>query len=803
MTDSSTTTLGAVHAYTHDERSLILDCGGPRVAITVLTPRIVRVRLATDGAFASRRSWAVARADDEFAATSFDVQESDQMLVVRTEALAVQIERDPCRISFVDRQGRTFCADAEGMLWGNIPAIDAAATALGPESVACFKRIETGEHFFGFGERTGMLSKLGRRMINWTVDPPLGHGPGTDPLYMAIPVCMALRPGLAYGVFLNNTWRTAFDIGSDRYGIWTMEAADGELDYYVMFGPTPAEVLASLGLLLGTMPLPPRWALGYHQSRWSYETEAVVRELAAEFRNRDIPCDVIHLDIGYMDGYRVFTWDPQRFPDPQALLADLRQAHFRTVAIIDPGVKIDPDYQVYQQGLERDMFVRRANGEVFSGYVWPDAVAFSDYMRPEVRQWWGDLQRVLVDQGIDGIWNDMNEPTSFVRPFSEGLSAAGTIDLDAVQGLDDERASHAEVHNLYGSMMSRATYEGLQRHRGDERPFVLTRSAFAGIQRWSAGWMGDNRSWWEHLEMALPQLLNMGLSGVPFVGVDIGGFFGNATGELFARWMQFGILMPFCRGHSAIRTERHEPWVFGPRVETICRAYLKLRYRLLPYLYTLFWEAAQHGTPILRPLLYHFPDDPVTYQIHDQVLLGSALLAAPIYHPGREHRAVYLPAGEWYDWWTDEVIAGPAHLLAYAPLERMPLYARAGAIIPSGPAMNYTGECPLDPLTLDLYPGAGAFTLYEDDGLSFAYEQGQCCTTGYSLQRTADQLVFEIGARAGAYVPPQRRLVIRVHAVGAQAAEGHPEAHYDVERRLLELALEDGGSARRLCFKLE
>jgi alpha-glucosidase len=296
--------------------------------------------------------------------------------------------------------------------------------------------------------------------------------------------------------------------------------------------------------------------------------------------------------------------------------------------------------------------------------------------------------------------------------------------------------------------------------------------------------------------------MNMGLSGVPFVGTDIGGFFGNASGELFARWMQFGVLSPFCRGHSIIGSERHEPWVFGPRVEAICREFLQLRYRLLPYLYTLFWQASQRGTPVLRPLLYHFPDDPATYQLHDQVLLGPQLLAAPIYHPGREHRHVYLPTDVWYDWWTNELIAGPTHLLAYAPLERMPLYVRAGAILPSGPDLHYTDERPLDSLTLDLYPGNGAFTLYEDDGYSFEYEHGQFSTTSYTLRRREDRLVFEIGVRQGGYVPPARRLLIRVRAVDEQAAEGHPSASYDRARRLLTLQVDDDGSARTLSFKL-
>jgi alpha-glucosidase len=784
--------VAAIQSFTKDGRSLFLDCGGPRVAITILTPRLVRVRLAPKGSFAPRRSWAVAHADEEFAESPFEIIETADALTLDTGALKVQIERARCMVSFADPRGQPFCADDAGMRWGGAEA--------GARGVACAKRVEAGEHFYGFGERTGQLDKLGREMINWTTDPPWGHGPGTGPLYIALPVFMVLRPGLAYGVFFNNTWRSRFDIGLTRPGTWLMEAAGGELDYYMLYGPTPDNVTAQIGALLGTMPLPPRWALGYHQSRWSYMSQAMVRELASEFRSRDIPCDAIHFDIDHMDGYRVFTWDSQRFPDPRAMLADLKRDGFRAVTIVDPGVKIDSGYAVYQDGLERGMFIHRADGELFHGYVWPDDSVFADFMRPDARAWWGERQKALVDVGVAGIWNDMNEPAVFELPFSEGAGDVGTIDLDAPQGPEGERATHAEVHNLYGYGMAQASYAGLRRALGGERPFVLTRSGYAGIQRWSACWMGDNSSWWEHLELTMPQLMNMGLSGAPFVGTDIGGFFGNASGELFARWIQLGALTPFCRGHSSAGTERHEPWVFGPRVEAICREYLKLRYRLLPYIYSLFWEAARRGAPVLRPLLYHFSDDPGTYQIHDQIMLGPFMMAAPVYHPGRTYRSAYLPKGIWYDWWTGERLNaedGARPILADAPLERLPLYARAGAIIPNGPDMRYTDERPLDPLTLDLYPGDGAFTLYEDDGHSFAYERGEFCTTHYALRQAGDTLTFEIGTRERSYTPPERKVVVRINGLEAWQVEG---VALDPATRVAAI-MGDDGRAKRLVLQ--
>jgi alpha-glucosidase len=561
-----------------------------------------------------------------------------------------------------------------------------------------------------------------------------------------------------------------------------METHGPELDYYLIYGRDPAAILRSYSELTGRMPLPPRWALGYHQCRWSYTSEAEVRDLARQFRARRIPCDVIHLDIDYMRGFRVFTWSPQRFANPARMISDLRRDGFKTVTIIDPGVKYEPeaDYEVFEQGVANDYFVRSAGGQLVHGYVWPDKAVFPDFIRPDVRAWWGEQHRGLVESGVAGIWNDMNEPALMDRPFGDdGQQIA--LPLDAPQGPPDERTTHAETHNLYGLTMARACREALDTLRPDQRSFVLTRSGFAGIQRWSAVWMGDNQSLWEHLEQSMPMLCNMGLSGVPFVGSDIGGFGGNATGELFARWMQLGMLYPFMRAHSALGTERHEPWAFGERVERICREYIELRYRLLPYLYTLFWEAASAGAPILRPLLYDFPTDPQTVALHDQLMLGPALMAAPIYRPGATHRAVYLPAGGWYDWWSGARYDGPTHMLAHAPLERMPLYVRAGAIVPLGPVLQYADERPLDELTLRIWPGDGAWTLYEDDGQSFAHQQGAFATTTIRVRSADAQTIVALAAREGPYSPPPRTITVEVVGAGEQR-------------------FEDDGSARSLTF---
>jgi len=644
-------------------------------------------------------------------------------------------------------------------------------------TVAGWKRIEPDEHFYGFGERTGFLDKLAERQTNWTYD-ALDYGSLTDNMYQTIPFLMALRPGLSYGIFFNTTFWSQFDLGAEQPEVWRMETHGGELDYYIIYGPEPAQVLHTYTELTGRMPLPPRWALGYHQCRWSYESETEVRELAQEFRKRQIPCDVIHLDIDYMRGYRVFTWSPERFSDPAKLVSDLAQAGFKTVTIIDPGVKYEPEahYPVFDQGVEQDYFVRKADGQLFHGYVWPDKAVFPDFLRPEVRQWWGNLHQSLTRVGVAGIWNDMNEPSISDRPFGDDGNKIA-FPLDTPQGPVDEPATHAETHNLYGLTMARACCEGLERLRSPQRSFVLTRSGFAGIQRWSSVWMGDNQSLWEHLELSLPMLCNMGLSGVAFVGCDVGGFAGNATAELFARWMQVGILYPLMRGHSAMSTARHEPWMFGDRVERICREYLELRYRLLPYLYTLFWEAATTGAPILRPLLYHFPNDSRTYTLYDQVLLGPSLMAAPIYRPGVEYRVVYLPQGTWYAWWSGNIAEGPTHILAHAPLEQMPLYVRAGTIIPLAPLRQYADQHPLGALQLRVWPGTGEWTLYEDDGDSFEYRSGGFATLTCRVYPEAGQTVIEIDPRQGNWLPSQREIVVELVGVGEQHCPDDGTAH--------------------------
>jgi len=520
---------------------------------------------------------------------------------------------------------------------------------------------------YALGQRTCGLRRDPGTHANWTVDPPWGHHRGMASLYQAHPYFLQHRPGRAIGVFLNSTYYSQFKLEADHVEIETL---GGSYDLYITVARTPAESVELLTRLTGRPAMPPDWALGYHQSRWGYTSQDEILQLADEFQQRRIPLDVIHLDIDYMDNYRSFTFHPERFPDPKALAAELQQRNIRLVTIIDPGIRFDLDgaYSVARDGCQRGHFLKNPDGSPFSGYCWPDAALFTDYTSAEARQWWGEQQQFLFENGISGIWIDMNEPAIFSAPFSSGFSQQHPMPL-ALQ--HSEGATHAEVHNLYGHLMAKATSEG-------GAAWVLTRSAFVGTQRYAASWMGDNTSWWEHLQLSLPQLMSMGLSGAPFVGVDIGGFFGDCEGELLARWMEVGVFYPFMRNHSAMGTRPQEPWQFGPEIEAHVRKQIRLRHRLLPYLKHLAEEAHRHGAPILRPLFYDFPDDLESALHDDQAMFGPALMIAPIMRKGHRRRMVYFPPGAWTEVWTARAFDGPSHQVVDGPLGSMPIFARAG-----------------------------------------------------------------------------------------------------------------------------
>jgi alpha-glucosidase len=678
---------------------------------------------------------------------------------IETAAGAAHVALQPLRVHFTHAGGHVIAADDPGM---------------GPGCVV--KRRQPGERYFGCGERTSGLEKTGSFQIFWNVDPPAGHTAALNNLYTSIPFLLSLHEGRAHGLLLDNTGRVEFDLAKADPDRARLRAADGDLVYYVFCGPEPRDVLDRYTALTGRTPMPPLWALGNQQSRWSYERADALRAVAAGFRERGIPCDVLHLDIDYMDGYRVFTWDRDRFPDPAGLIADLRAQGFRVVTIVDPGVKVDERYAVYAEGRARDLFCLTAAGDEYRNVVWPGMCAFPDFTNPAAREWWGEQHRALVDAGVAGVWCDMNEPALFVPHLA-------TMPPDVVHLGGGRPRPHAEVHNAYGSLMAQAAREALARLRPDERPFVISRAGYAGLQRQALHWTGDNSSWWEHLWMGMPQLQNLGLSGIAWAGTDIGGFNGDCDGELLARWTEFGAFQPFCRNHSAMGTAQQEPWAFGEPYETVCRDMLRLRMRLLPYLYTLFEECHRTGAPILRPLLFEHPDDETTYAADDEFLVGSALLVAPVTRPGIEHRHVYLPAGTWCHWWTGARIDGPAHVLAHAPLGRPAVYARANTPIPLWPPLDFVGQRDPDPLTWLVYPVLGAPSgsgaLYEDAGDGY----GPCARRTAQVERGEDRsVVVRLSERTGSFVPRRRAVWIDLRDLGTVAVEEAAEGRV-IERK--------------------
>ncbi|KEO81598.1 glycoside hydrolase family 31 protein [Tumebacillus flagellatus] len=661
---------------------------------------------------------------------------------LKTAALTVTLTKAPFAMRVTDARGRVVSEDAEnGYGWTK-------------EHLLFTTKKSQNENFYGFGEKTGHLNKKGTLQSMWNTDVYAPHVPEITELYQSIPFFLATRGDLVYGVFLDNPGKTEFDLnGEDTYKI---SCHTGDLEYYFLYGPTMKDVVGQYTFLTGRMPIPPKWAIGYHQSRYSYETDLEVRELAQNFRNREIPCDVIYLDIHYMDEYRVFTWHPTRFPQPKKLLSDLRADGFRVVPIVDPGVKKDAKYIVYREGVTHEHFCKYLEGETYHGVVWPGVSAFPDFTNTATQKWWGEKHAGMIADGIEGIWNDMNEPAIF--------NETKTMDLEVMHGNDGDPKTHGELHNHYGLLMSKATYEGLKEQLGGKRPFVLTRAGYSSIQKYAAVWTGDNRSFWEHLSMSVPMILNMGLSGIAFAGADVGGFAHHSNGELLARWTQVGAFLPYFRNHSAIGFARQEPWSYGEEYEAVIKQYIEMRYVFLPHLYTLFREASVSGMPVVRPLVLEYPQDPKTHNMSDQFLFGDSILIAPIMQPDTDHRAVYLPAGTWIDYHTGEVLEGGRTILAHAPIHVMPMYVKEGAVFATGNVVPHSGV--KQDITFHVYAGNGSYRFYEDDAETFAYEEGAynllrveqrvegsqlvlSWTEEHSGYESADQLAFHIHHRDG------------------------------------------------------
>jgi len=577
------------------------------------------------------------------------------------------------------------------------------------------------EKLFGLGEKASHLNLRGRKYRLLNSDPSI-YRPGDDPLYINVPFLMFVRKDFSYGILLDTTQESIFDLDSSNKEEVSIIFPSDSLGFYLLIGPEPKDVVSKLTSLLGRDLRPPLWAFGFHQSRapfppvfpmlkatiGGFKTMEKVMEIASKFREKNIPCDAIYLDIDHMDNYVPFTWHPKRFRDHKKWLEKLREMGFKIVAIVDPYIGMNPEI-VSEKGR---MFLKR-NHSPLVGYGWLGRVLLPDFTNPETRKWWSDLHRVYLEAGVSGIWNDMNEPTIDVRIFRK----------TDYRGIQTSKGDFKKYRNLYANQEAEATTQAFRKYLKSNRPFILSRAGYAGIQNYAFVWTGDNISSWIHLRLSISMLLNLGLSGIPYAGADIGGwakimlkppFFVRCTPELYARWIELGIFYPFTRAHSMLFSQ--EPWDFGREVESIARKYIKLRYRLLPYIYSLTWEYRTKGLPLMRPLFLHFPQEEESYR-DDEFLFGPSILVAPILEKGKTSRTVYLPRGCWYDFWTLKKLKGGKSYSVEAPLGHLPLFIKEGAIIPTWKSMNYVGELQ-SPLFIEIYPGNGEFTIFEDDGLS-------------------------------------------------------------------------------------
>jgi len=758
--------LGNVGSVKRTERGVLLNVGEERFRVDVLLPDVLCLKISQGSSFDESPTFAASFALPEL--VPFELQDGQDEVVLETEQMSLRISKRPFALDAYRKDGSVIFQDHRDELGNPRGYLQLN------DSFVVTRRIDAHDAIYGLGEKTGRFDRRGRDFVLWNTDiqaPDVlrinrlhetdltqsGRSVAFDPYYTSIPFfyhCRSDRKAAnVAGFFVDNGYKANFEFTSRD--IYRYSFGGGQYTEYVFAGPTLRDILRAYTFITGRMAAPPLWALGHHQCRFHDYTEERILAIGREYRERGIPCDVLWLDIGHMDGYRVFTWDTHKFADPSRMLAAMKQAKFRLVTIVDPGVKVDPGYSVFEEGSARNLFCRTESGKLYVGQVWPGRTAFPDFVKRDARSWWAALGAQHVASGIAGIWIDMNEPaTGDIEPFSMRFDRDGA------------NHCHERYHNQYALLMAMATHEGLLTARPDERPFILSRAGFAGIQRYAAQWLGDNYSDWEHLQMSISMALGMGVSGQPFIGADIPGFYAKPTPELAARWIQCGALTPFCRYHNHDGEPDQYPWSFGPGVEKLCRAALALRYRLLPYIYSTFLRASETGDPIQRPFAYDFQHDYHARETDDAYLFGEALLVAPVYEPGCTARHVYLPQGTWVDWYTDERYSGGQFVTAAAPSDRIPLFGRGGYIVP---AYESVPESTMDhrPELLVLHvfvpdeDGEFHSHLHEDDGLTFAFQNGAFLRTSFCLTRRGAALSVSATV-TGQGFPEFRRRALQV-----------------------------------------
>ncbi|TRX59514.1 DUF4968 domain-containing protein [Fulvivirga sp. M361] len=691
--------LGDLRRYTKIDHGIEGHTSHGTFKVVVYNPHTIRIH-ATLAQY-NDHSYAVV----DTPSGDFKLEESETSLVITTSKIQLILYRTPVRFVFKDLKGNVINED------------DAAfGTSWIGEQVSTYKKLQPDERFIGLGEKTGSLDRRGNGYQNWNTDNYAYHN-GSDPLYCSTPFYIGIHAGQAYGIYFDNSHKTHFNFGASNNRFMSFAADRGDMNYYFIYDDSVSGIIEYYTQLTGRMELPPLWSIGYQQCRYSYYPDKEVLSTARTFREKDIPADVIVLDIHYMDQFKIFTWDKNHFPDPAGMIQTLKEQGFHVVVMCDPGIKAEDGYAPYESGKEHDIFLKYPDGTHYSGQVWPGWCYFPDFTKPEAREWWKNSLKSYSEIGIDGFWNDMNEIATWGNTLPE------LIEFD----FDGNKTSSREGRNVYGLQMSRSTYEGTRELLNGKRPFNLTRSAFSGIQRYAAVWTGDNVANEEHMMLGVRLVNSLGLTGIAFAGYDIGGFVGNAHESLFARWLQIGAFSPFFRGHSMVNSRDSEPWSYGEEVEEVSRNFITLRYKLLPYLYSCFYMATKTGIPVSRSLAIYYPEDAHIYDglFEQQYLFGPSLMVAPV-ESNASLAKVYLPEGEWYEFFTDKKHIGQQQIIAECSIETVPLYVKGSAIIPMAPYAKNNTQGLGTTLEIHIYYGQdkNEFFYYEDDGESYAYKEG-------------------------------------------------------------------------------
>ncbi|MEX1187793.1 MAG: TIM-barrel domain-containing protein [Bacteroidia bacterium] len=709
------------------------------VKVIIYDKDLARIRIAKNEHDNSGFSYAIVQ---EPLTIAYDFVEATDSLTVKTDAMKLVINKSPLRINTYTPEDELLTADdpAFGTSW------------LGNE-VTTYKSLQPNERFIGLGEKTGGLDRRGKAYVNWNTD-NFAYATDGDPLYLSTPFYMGINEGRTYGIFFDNSHKTTFSFGCSNERFSYFQAEDGEMNYYIFTGKTVASIIDRYTWLTGRMELPPLWSLGFQQCRYSYYPYPEVLNAARTFREKHIPADVLYLDIHYMEAYKVFTWHPDRFPDPAGLVKQLKEMGFNLVVILDPGVKREEGYHAYEDGKSKDLFVKYPDGAEYNGQVWPGWSAFPDFTEEKARAWWGEQMKALTEYGVEGFWNDMNEPAAW------GQHLPDLIEFE----YEGEGGTLKKTRNVYGMQMARSTVEGGKKHLNGNRPFVLTRAGYSGIQRYAAVWTGDNVSTDDHMMAGVRLINSMGLTGIGYAGYDVGGFAGEASPELFARWIALGAFSPFFRSHSMVNSRDSEPWSFGEEVEDISRNYIRLRYRLMPYIYSSFYETTQSGMPIARSLAIDYTNDPKIYEgpYDNQYLFGPSIMVIPAESTCNFQKA-YLPAGNWINLYTDALQEGGKELVLQESKETLPLYVKAGSILLMQSAVeSLLNEKSSDVLEVHIYPGADAsFTHYEDDGKTYGYQKGASVKRTFKLSGNK----LEITSAEGDYTSHYTKLRVYLHTL--------------------------------------